>query len=458
MADLTQLMARHVIFPIESWRIRSTTPSHLKELEKSQFLSTAEIRDLQLRRLRTLLLHAFENCPFYRERFNRADFDPKKVQTLQDIRSLPILTKQDIQKNKMQMKAINYTDKMLSENKTGGSTGQPLYFYLDKDRVCSRRAATFRHNRWTGWDIGTRTATLWGHRGDMTGFESMKARARNFLLDRTIFLDTSSITKARLEDFKSKLKRFNPEVYIAYANSIYLFARYLKETGATDYHHPGAIITTAEVLGPEQRDLIENVFECRVFDRYGSRETSVIASECEKHNGLHICAETFIVEFIKDNQAVKSGQLGKIVITDLLNYGMPFIRYQIEDAGIPSEETCSCGRGLPLMKMTAGRVTDFLVTPDGRIISGAALTIYLIANAPGVAQAQLVQEKINEIKFKIVKDEKYGEGTLQFFKNEIPKFFGSDIKYDIELVDNIPLESSGKYRFSISRIDPAEMF
>ncbi|MCX6827527.1 MAG: hypothetical protein NTV06_09750 [candidate division Zixibacteria bacterium] len=412
MPDLMQWFARNIVFPAESIWIGSTAPTHLRELERTQFLPAGELTELQF------------------------------------------------QGDKEQIRAKNYSEAMLVPNKTGGSTGSPLFFYLDKDRLFSRQAATFRHNHWAGWDIGTRTAFLWGHRGDLSETMKMKwkAKLRNKFLDRNIVMDTSSITRDKLINFKLLLKQKRPDIYIAYANSMYLFARFLKETGSSDYHRPKAIITSAEVLAPEQRKLIENIFECKIFDRYGSRETSVIASECEKHSGLHICAETFLVEFIKDNKPVGAGQLGKIVITDLLNYGMPFIRYQIEDAGVPSSEPCSCDRGLPLMKMAAGRMTDFLVTPDGRIISGAALTIYLIANAPGVAQAQLIQERKDEIVFKIVRGDTFGDQSLRFFETEIPKFFGAAIKYSFEYVDYIPLESSGKYRFSMSKVDPAEMF
>jgi phenylacetate-CoA ligase len=271
-------------------------------------------------------------------------------------------------------------------------------------------------------------------------------------------LDTSSITSKKLADFNSLLKKFKPYIIVAYANSIYLFAQFLKQTGSTDHHKPHAIITSAEFLDPQRREIIENVFECKVFDRYGSRETSIIASECEKHSGLHICAEALHLEFIKDSKPASPGQLGKVIVTDLLNYGMPFIRYQIEDIGASQTDLCSCGRNLPLMKMAAGRVTDFLVTPDGKIISGASLTIYLIANAPGVAQAQLIQEKKDELILKIVRDDKFGDESMRFFEKEIPEFFGKSVKYTVEFVDEIPPESSGKYRFSISKVDPSEMF
>lgn len=458
MSGIVESFVRNIVFPLQAKREKSGIPRLLAEFEKSQFLSIVEIRELQLERLKILLKHAYDNCPFYTARFDKARFNPSNVQSLDDIRRIPLLTKNDIQNNKETMRARNLSDDMIVSDKTGGSTGRPLNFYLDRKRVFSRAAAAFRHDRWTGWDIGQKSAYLWGHRGDLAEPKSISSKFRNLLLDRMIVLDTSSITSGKLAEFKVELKEFKPMIYVAYANSIYLFARYLKETGSIDHHHPNAIITSAELLESEQRQLIESVFECEVYDRYGSRETSIIASECPSHSGLHICAEALYIEFIKDGKQVGTEQLGKVIITDLLNFGMPFIRYQIEDVGMPVEKACSCGRGLPLMKIAGGRMTDFLVAPDGRIISGASLTIYLIANAPGVAQAQILQEKRNEIILRIVRNEKFGDESLRFFEREIPRFFGGAMKYELEYVDEIPLEQSGKYRFSISKIDPAEMF
>jgi len=458
MPSVFDYFAKYIVFPLQAIGEKSGIPRLLREFEKSQFLSRARIRQLQLDRLKALLIHAYNNTRFYRDRFDQAGFDPTNTRSLDDIGSIPLLTKEDIQRHKEIMRARNYGDDMIVPDKTGGSTGRPLHFYLDNTRVFSRAAAALRHDRWTGWDIGEKSAYLWGHRGDLGEATSIKAKFRNVLLDRRIVLDTSSITAEKLAAFKKQLIRFRPEIYVAYANSVYLFARYLKEMRSADHHRPKAIITSAELLDFEQRRLIESVFGCEVYDRYGSRETSIIASECGSHTGLHICAEALYIEFIKDGKPAGPERPGKIIITDLLNYGMPFIRYQIEDVGMAIDQACPCGRGLPLMKIAGGRMTDFLVTPDGRIISGASLTIYLIANAPGVAQAQILQERRNEIVLKIVRNEKFGEESLQFFEREIPRFFGTGMRYDLEFVEQIPLESSGKYRFSISRIDPAEMF
>ena len=458
MSKFLEYFARYVVFPLHAAREKSGIPRLLAEFEKSQFLSREKVRELQFGRLRALLIHARDNCAFYKNRFDQSGFDPKKIQSFDDILSVPVLTKEDIQNHKEIMRARNLGDDMIVPDKTGGSTGRPLHFYLDKTRVFSRAAAALRHDRWTGWDIGEKSAYLWGHRGDLGEPTSIKSKFRNALLDRRIVLDTSSITSEKLAAFKKQLIGFRPEIYVAYANSIFLFARYLKEMGSSDHHRPKAIITSAELLETEQRALIESVFECQVYDRYGSRETSIIASECGSHTGLHICAEALYIEVIKDGKPAGPDKPGKIIITDLLNYGMPFIRYQIEDVGMAIDRACPCGRGLPLMKIAGGRMTDFLVTPDGKIISGASLTIYLIANAPGVAQAQILQEKKDKIVLRIVKNEKFGDESLRFFAKEIPRFFGGAMKYDLEYVDKIPLEQSGKYRFSISRVDPAEMF
>jgi phenylacetate-CoA ligase len=247
-------------------------------------------------------------------------------------------------------------------------------------------------------------------------------------------------------------------VYIAYANSLYLYARFLEETGG-DWHRPQAVITSAEYLDPERRAVIERVLGCRVFDRYGSRETGVIASECDAHDGLHQCAETLYLEFARDGRAVAPGEQGRLLVTDLANPAMPFIRYEIGDVGAPhAGGPCACGRGLPRMEMAGGRVTDFLLTPEGGIVSGAALTIYLIANAPGVVQAQLVQEVRDRILIRLVPGDDYGDATHAFFAEQIPRFFGTGMRYDVEEVAEIPSEASGKHRFSICKLDPAELF
>lgn len=451
-------LARHVLFPLQCAWERNTVPRHLGELERSQWLDPEALRALQLDRLRSLLDHAYQSTPFWRGRLEAAGFRPGDLTSLDQLQELPALTKQDIRENAEAMTDREADGGRIMKDKTGGSTGAPLHFVRTADRDSSRVAAAIRHDRWTGWDIGERTAYVWGHPRDLAAQRSWRRKLRRYLLERRIILDTSSLSAASFAAFREQLLAFRPVVYIAYANSLYLYARYLEETGG-DWHRPQGVITSAEYLDPDRRAVIERVLGCRVFDRYGSRETGVIASECAAHDGLHLCAENLFVEFTRDGAAVAPGEKGRMLVTDLSNAAMPFIRYEIGDVGAPhAGGACPCGRGLPRMEMAGGRVTDFLLTPEGGIVSGAALTIYLIANAPGVVQAQLVQEERGRVLIRLVPDDSYGDPTHAFFAEQVPRFFGPTMVWDVEEVAEIPSEASGKHRFSICKLDPAELF
>jgi len=454
--DMIQIAARYIFEPLVARREGSDHLQILRRLEKTQFLSRAELEKLQLERLAVILKHAYKNCPFYRERFDRAGFKPGKLGSLDDIETIPPLTKAEIQQHRDKMIAVNIDEKDLVANQTGGSTGAPLKFYHNRQRLFSRKAATMRHDRWAGWEIGSKTGVLWGNRVDFSAGQGWKAGLRRRLWDRRLILDTSHITGERLRRFIDDLRHYRPRVILAYANAVYLLARFIKENNITAYHRPRGIITSAELFHGFQRELIEEVFGCPVFDRYGCRETSIIASECSEHSGLHINAESLLVEFRDKNGRCRNGRSGQIVITDLLNFGMPFIRYRIEDIGTPLDTACSCGRGLPLMKMAGGRVTDFIVTPENKIVSGAAMTIYFVAETPGIAQAQLVQKRKDFLLIRLVRDDSFGDTTHETIKMKMAEFFGRNMHYEIEFVESIPVEPSGKYRFSISEIDPLE--
>lgn len=459
MSDAWSHVVKRVLFPLQCRWEHNTVPRHLRRLEASQWWSPERIADLQLEKVKVLLDRAYADVPLYRQRLEAAGFRPGDLTSLDQLAALPLLTKADIRERHDDLLSRRYDPATLASDKTGGSTGRPLHFKRTWDRSHSRTAAALRHDRWTGWDIGMKTAGIWGHRGDLAAPRSRLNRLRVAWLDRLLVLDSSSLTPERMEAFRRRLLDYRPYLYVAYANSMYLFARYLEERAHGDYHRPGAIVTSAEYLEPDRRRTIERVFGCPVFNRYGSRETSIIASECGAHEGLHLCAETLVVEFLREGRPARPGENGRIVVTDLENHAMPFIRYEIGDVGAPMAPVpCACGRGLPRMEVAAGRVTDFLVSPTGTIVSGAALTIYLIANAPGVAQAQLVQEVKERVLIRVVPGSGYGDATIAFFREQLPRFFGGEIAFDVETVDDIPCEPSGKYRFSISRLDPAEFF
>jgi phenylacetate-CoA ligase len=449
--DVLSLLSRKVIHPLWALKEGSSHLRYLKEYEKTQFLSLSQLRELQWARLKVLLEHAYLNVPFYRKRFEEVGIHPEDIQGFQDFENIPILTKEAIQNFKDEMVAQNVDKEDLIPNMTGGSTGKPLHFYVDKKRMEMRQASTIRHNRWAGWDMGDKSAVFWGSRSDLDIFRSAKARIRNFLVERSLNLDTSSLTEEKMLSFARRLNREKPRFYLGYANSMYLFASFVKQNGISGLR-PKAIVTSAEVLHEHERKLIEEVFGCKIFNRYGCRETSVIASECSEHDGMHINAECIYLEIEKTSLGKYGKDEGEIILTDLLNYGMPLIRYKIEDVGSLSEETCSCGRGLPLLKSLTGRSTEFILTPEGKYVSGAALTIFLVAKTPGLRQAQFIQESRDKTVMKIVKGPDFDEGSMNLLDRKVKEFFGSQMKVDYIPVEDIPREASGKFRFSISKI------
>lgn len=447
-------LVRNVFLPLSLWRNGELAQMrYLREYKRTQFLPTEAIRELQWQRLQALLRHAYAECPFYRRRFEDAGLTPDDVCGLEDLRALPILEKRNIQEQSKEMVARSWPRTDLIANQTGGSTGAPVSFYLSKARKCSRAAATLRHNRWAGWRIGDRAAVIWGAPRDRPA-DSWRARLRTALLREPLWLDTANITEASLADFHTALLQYRPRIIQAYARSAVLFARYLQARGLTP-HRPHSIVTSAEVLEEDERRLLEDVFGCPVFNRYGCREVSVIASECAAHSGLHIMAEGLYIEIETPHGPAAPGEMGSILVTDLLNYAMPLIRYRIGDAGAWASGTCPCGRGLPRLERVAGRVTDFLVGCDGRLVSGVYLATYVVAQRPSLGQVQILQRKAGAVTYRIKPGRHFNRMLdLEYLRMMTHRYLGAGMQMESEMVENLPAEPSGKFLFSRSSVAP----
>jgi phenylacetate-CoA ligase len=447
-------LVRNVFLPLSLWRAGELSQlRYLREYERTQYWTPEDIRDLQWQRLRALLDLAYAQCPFYRERFERAGLTPRDLRGLDDLRALPILEKRDIQERGDDMVARNWPRGDLIRNQTGGSTGTPVSFYLSKARKCSRAAATLRHNRWAGWRVGDRAAVLWGAPCDRPA-DTWRSRLRSTLLREPMWLDTGHLTEESLAEFHTNLLRYRPRILQAYARSAVLFARYLQARGVTP-HRPHSIVTSAEVLEADDRRLLEDVFGCPVYNRYGCREVSVIASECSAHHGLHVMAEGLYVEIETPKGPAAPGEMGSILVTDLLNHAMPLIRYRIGDLGAWASGMCPCGRGLPRLKSVAGRVTDFLVGDDGRLVSGVFLATYVVAQRPSLGQVQILQQRRGALTYRIKPGRDFNHTKdLEYLQNATRRYLGDGTEIDSEVVNELPAESSGKFLFSRSTVAP----
>ena len=207
------------------------------------------------------------------------------------------------------------------------------------------------------------------------------------------------------------------------------------------------------VLHDWERQTLEEVFQCPVTNRYGCEEVSIIACQCEAHNGLHVNADGIYLEVLRgDGEPAEPGELGMVVVTDLTNMAMPLIRYQIGDMGVLTDRRCPCGRGLPLLERVEGRIADYVLTPQGRLVSGISLTDHFNTMIPGVVQLQIVQEAVDRFTFRIVSDEHFGPASYETLNSLVAEHFGPDVTFQCEFTDHIPQESSGKFRFCISKV------
>ena len=325
--DLYAPIVRHLIYPAWVKKNGSGMLHLLDEYERSQYLSPDELKAIQWSRLTRLVAHAYEHCYFYRRRFDGIGMHPADLKTPEDFRSVPPLTKTEIQEHLAELANRSYLERELIKDMTGGSTGSPLVFYYDRVRRDSREASRIRHNRWAGWDMGDRVAALWGAPRLPSG---RTAKLRNRLLRLPIQLDAGSLSEEKMFQFAKQIGRYRPKVLLAYSNLMDLFAKFV-QTNRIEVPRLSGIICTAEVLQEEQRRRIESVFGCPVFVRYGSREVALIASECERHQGLHLNAESLYMEIIREGKEARQNESGEVLITDLLNDAMPLIRYRIGD-------------------------------------------------------------------------------------------------------------------------------
>ena len=454
--SLYRTFLQNVLFPIDAYRSgKGKLFQYLREFEAAQYLSPYEVRQLNWERLQAILHHAYDKIPFYRKSFDAVGVTPADVQTESDLLQLPILEKRQVQEHLDELVAPDWPKENLMLDQTGGSTGTPVRYFCSIDRRISREAATWRHNRWAGWDICDKSAGLWGASRDLTPPKKLLNRVRSFFLDRQIVLNTAVFNESDVLAFNERLKVYRPKCILGYANALVMFALMLQENNAAAYT-PYSIVSSAEMLPPENRKIIEDVFGCKVFNRYGSRETSVIASECDRHEGMHLMSEGLHVELLVNGRHAKPGEMGEIIVTDLLNLPMPLVRYRIGDMANWSDKPCSCGRGLPMLAGLNGRVTDFLVTDNGSLCSGASLTALVVAYRPTLKQIQIYQERQGEVVFRIASGRKHPvpDDDLDFVREKSAVYLGKGTKVEFEFVDDIPKTASGKSLFSISKAAP----
>lgn len=446
---MMEFLSKHLFYPLWDLKDRSERLQEWKVLEGQQWWPEENLKGLQWERLQDTLKYAATHSPYYRKIFEDRGIRSGDITSEEDFRKLPVTTKQDVRNNLDEFISDEFSRDILVSAKTGGSTGVALNLYFDEPCQERRNAAQLMADRWAGWDMGMKKASVWGNPPVP---RTTKQKLRHHLLDRTIFLDTMNLNNQSMAGFVERWRKEKPGLVFGHAHSIFIFAKYLLEQDIRDLQ-PKGIVATSMMLLQSERSVIEQAFSCPVTNRYGCEEVGLIACQCEHHEGMHLNMPHVYVEFLDaNNQPVAAGEPGKIVVTDLNNRGMPLIRYRVEDVGVYSEEPCGCGRGFPILERLEGRVADFLKLPDGGQVAGISLVERTLTKVPGVEQMQLVQDALDHVIINRVKGREFDKETDEGLINAMREVFDERVALTIKDVAAIPQESSGKYRFSICMV------
>ena len=363
---LPESLVRNVVYPLYRGFRNDRVLDILDELEHNQFLPEEEVEDLKRRKLTALLEAAGRHVPYYTDLFVREGIDTSSLGGSADISKIPFLTRDIIRSEKGRMISKDPLRKGYLSS-AGGSAEESLNFWCDAAAGPVRRATAMRGYRWTGFDIGGRQALLWGFPVGRPLKERFAEGAKNFF-NNIMALSSFDMTPEAMRKYAGRLRRFAPSIVTGYPSALEAFSEFCRDTG-TSLPPPKAVVTGGEKLFPHQRKLVEEVFGADIYDRYGTREFSIVAHECPEHSGLHVFNDLFHVEVIHESgRPAESGETGEIVITDLSNLYMPFIRYRTGDLVVQGRTKCPCGRGLPLLERHEGRSPDDIVAPEGKVV------------------------------------------------------------------------------------------
>ncbi len=447
MTMYTRLVS-NLLFPIHERLKHHDSVVRRRGLERSQWLDPVELQRLQTHKLRDFLNDLQQHVPYYRELFSAHRFDPGALQSTADLQKLPFLTKAIIRNRLADLRHDNAGP--LVRHNTGGSSGEPLIFYVGLDRVSHDVAAKWRATRWWGVDIGDPEIVIWGSPIEL-GAQDRVRQWRDRLL-RTELLPAFEMSDANLDRFVATIADRRPRMLFGYPSALSHIARHAESKGlAMDKLGIEVAFVTSERLYDEQRATIARVFGCRVANGYGGRDAGFIAHECPA-GGMHVTAEDIVVEIIgADDRPVPAGQPGEIVITHMATRGFPFVRYRTGDVAAMDTRRCECGRGLPLIREIHGRTTDFVVSADGTVMHGLAL-VYVVRDLPGVSSFKIIQESLQRTVVQLVVDGSFPAAADKEIVAAFKKRLGASVQIDVQFVDSIAAERSGKFRYVVSRV------
>lgn len=414
---------------------------YLKHYRQQQSMSPEQLHDYQTERLRRLLGFAKKNSPYYAERL--AGVAIEKTDIWQVLKNIPVTQKSDLISRQQDMVCLR--GPWISAKTTGGSTGEPVKILKNPSALARERAATWRAYEWAGVTVGDSQGRFWGI--PHSAADSRKARVIDFVANR-MRISAFNLTDASLNVYYARLSQFKPSYLYGYASVLETFAQFVSAQGLPPLSGLKSVISTSEVLTDAARTSIQAAFAVPVFNEYGCGEVGSVAHECEA-GSMHLMADNMVVETLSGEQS------GELVVTDLFNYAQPMIKYSLGDFATLSEQTCTCGRTLPLIEKVHGRAYDMVVLDSGKQIHPEAL-MYIFEDIqkklPAFSKFQVIQNEINQFLVNIIPTENWTSDLQQALVQQIKQVVGASAQIRVAEVTELAREKSGKMRVIKSHV------
>jgi phenylacetate-CoA ligase len=414
----------------------------MRWLETTQWMDRNRIVELQLARLNVLLRSARSDSPAYASRLAAL---PRHITSLDDLRRAPTLNKQQL-RNEHTALASSKRGWLCVRKTTGGSTGEPVTVLKTRPAMAWELAATWRGYGWAGVAVGDRQARFWGV--PLTATARLRAQLIDFVSHRVRF-SAFAFNRRSFIDYERRLLESSPDWFYGYTSMLAELARWYHDERRVCPIQPRAVVTTSEVLSPDDRAVIERSYRSRVFNEYGCGELGTIAHECELGR-LHTSDENMIIEILDGDRPCAPGEKGEIVVTELNNIAMPLVRYRTGDFASYASNECPCGRSLGVLEQVYGRAYDFIVSPSGRRFH-AEFLMYVFEEAQrhqiGIAQFQVRQTSTNSLHVIVVPAPGgFESNARQSLVKRIQSLLGENMNIAVTCTERIPREPSGKMR------------
>ena len=448
MIDLYGPVLAKALFPaFEAARGRPTV-SLLRQLQGTERWTPDALRDLQVGLLRRLLRHAHRHTAYYRRVLDDRGLAPEDFLAVEDLARLPLLDRATLRAT-MDTRTANAPPHIAVTKMTSGSSGQPVIVKYNAESRHWRDATRWRGYGWAGYRIGMRAVHYWGFGPPVGPWWKRKKTQLDRMVKRDLYLDCTPRDDASLLAVVDQLRRFRPQVIVAFANGVGALAQLVNARGLRDWDAI-PVLTGAERLMPHDRAAIERAFG-PAFDTYGCREVQMIGAECDAHDGMHTTMEANIVELVVRNpdgtlRYAGPGESGEVVVTDLHNLAQPLIRYVTGDLAVArGDAACACGRGLVRIGPIEGRLSEVLTDGQGHPVSGLVFAIILAAMGDATRAWQVVQRVDRSIVFKVIPytGSALPERAETMLRDYVARYIPG-VPFTIEIVDEIPLTPAGK--------------